>query len=820
MPAWRVHNMTIYTSPFFEPYTVDDVESSNSFPSSPHGGNQEVSDTVIAPVMTTDAQTLEEQFAEIKMMLEQLKKENEEKSKQIADLTKKLGKRPESSKHSSESDESPEKSDVGENGKKRGSGASFTAKDVQDMISNAIKMQLGEPQGNHRYIKPYSKRIDYLCMSVGYQPPKFQQFDGKVNPKQHRDLLVKQFVRSLKGINFDWHTDLSAKSIDSWDQMEKEFLNRFYSTRRVDEAVIDYINRWHSLSLECKDRLLEVSAVEMCIQGMNLNLVYILQGIKPKTFHQELSTRAHDMEITIASQGGRLFSRSEAKPERKDFKKTDKSFKSSTKETMMVTTSNPVKISARPKSEKKETYSKDTWRTRPTLKELEKKKKKVIELPELKRPNEAGRTADPKYYRYHRVVSHPLEKCIALKEKIMQLAKDGKILLDLDDAAESNCIVIQAVAKNVVSDPSTPKKERVCMIQFETLEPVVVRIIEELASMTPLSNQIDENEGEWSLVTRQRRKKSTSNFLLGSKPHNRPLFVSYYIREQQVSRILVDGGSAVNIMSKATILELGISAGELTKSRLLIQDFNLGGQRSIGMIRVDLVMGELSSATLFQVIHAKTSYKLLLGRPWLHENGVVASTLHQCLKFYRNDEKKVNGDVKSFMMAETYFADAKFYYDYEAPNGVKLVTVERHESIVVKTNQPTSTQATERVVPTTPRSMPIFKYVPKSRQKEGEASFAECSQTEGSSSKMINDENLHTLKQNATILLSTKNHHRKSKPSLQRFVAASENEGEASTKGRFDPNAYKLLSKSGYDFENPIPMGKVIEAAPYGLNQT
>ena len=75
----------------------------------------------------------------------------------------------------------------------------------------------------------------------GYQPPKFNQFDGKGNPKQHiahfietgsnagteGDRLVKQFVRTLKGIAFDWYTDLELESIDSWQQMEQEFLNRF-----------------------------------------------------------------------------------------------------------------------------------------------------------------------------------------------------------------------------------------------------------------------------------------------------------------------------------------------------------------------------------------------------------------------------------------------------------------------------------------------------------------------------------------------------------------------------------------------------------------
>jgi len=43
-----------------------------------------------------------------------------------------------------------------------------------------------------------------------------------------------------------------------------------------DELVLDYINCWGALSLECKDRLFEASAMEMCTQGMVWDLLYAL----------------------------------------------------------------------------------------------------------------------------------------------------------------------------------------------------------------------------------------------------------------------------------------------------------------------------------------------------------------------------------------------------------------------------------------------------------------------------------------------------------------------------------------------------------------
>ena len=166
---------------------------------------------------------------------------------------------------------------------------------------------------------------------------------------------MKQFVCSLKRNAFDWYTGLEPKSIDSWEQLEREFLDRFYSTHRTvsmmeltntkqweNEPVVDYINRWHSLSLDCNDRLSKISAVEMCIQGIHWGLLYILQGIKPRTF-EELATRAHDMELSIASHGSTNPPILESKME---VMRNDRNAKSNLKEPMTINTAK-VKVPRR-----------------------------------------------------------------------------------------------------------------------------------------------------------------------------------------------------------------------------------------------------------------------------------------------------------------------------------------------------------------------------------------------------------------------------------------------------------------------------------------
>ncbi|KAL0420450.1 UNVERIFIED_CONTAM: hypothetical protein Slati_3067900 [Sesamum latifolium] len=279
---------------FGSPNHASEDNENKSPPSSPQSGFSHSFTINMAPVMMTNAATIEKQLASLTRAIEGLRKYVQEQDAQIARLIHKadnidasyiMGKQVEAhdeaeistKQHYAENDKSAKELQVSSDGL-------ISVDQLNEFIERTIRSKIeGSSKSSLTYSKLYTPRIYSLKMPMGYQ-----------HQRTYGDHLVKQFIRSLKGNAFDWYTDLEAGSIDGWEQLEQEFLNRFYSTRRTvsmvelinfrkwkEEPVIDYINRWRNLSLNCKDRLSEASAIEMCIQGMHWGLRYILQGILP-----------------------------------------------------------------------------------------------------------------------------------------------------------------------------------------------------------------------------------------------------------------------------------------------------------------------------------------------------------------------------------------------------------------------------------------------------------------------------------------------------------------------------------------------------------
>ncbi|KAH0756363.1 hypothetical protein KY290_026633 [Solanum tuberosum] len=287
------------------------------------------------------------------------------------------------------------------------------------------------------------------------------------------------------------------------------------------------------------------------------------------------------------------------------------------------------------------------------------------------------------------------------------------------------------------------------------------------------------------------------DLLFGDTFHNHPLFMVGFAREKRVNRILVDGGSGINILPICTMKELGISTANLTDSRLMIQGFNQGGQRSIGTVKIDLTIGELQSSVWLHVIDAKTSYNILLSRPWVHENKVIPSTYHQCLKYYENGvAKRIIADDNPFNEAEAHFADAKFYLkkysikvdaiasgDVGLLNNMAKVAVDKAKV----TNKEASKLGNPNKMPnvigafSSKKVTPILRYVPKAKEDKG-----------------------HSLKlrENALEGLTLP---------VRRIDTSSLYEAlpMKRTKEGFDPNSYRLLAKAGFDPNEPSKLGKL-----------
>ncbi|KAL2542684.1 Uncharacterized protein Adt_03662 [Abeliophyllum distichum] len=67
---------------------------------------------------------------------------------------------------------------------------------------------------------------------------------------------------------------------------------------------------------------------------------------------------------------------------------------------------------------------------------------KIIELPEPKRPEEAGQVDHPKYCRFHQIISHPVQRCFVLKDLIVRLDKENKIKLKIGENLIVSCLMV------------------------------------------------------------------------------------------------------------------------------------------------------------------------------------------------------------------------------------------------------------------------------------------------------------------------------------------------------------------------------------------
>nr|AAM08865.1 Putative retroelement [Oryza sativa Japonica Group] len=123
--------------------------------------------------------------------------------------------------------------------------------------------------------------------------------------------------------------------------------------------------------------------------------------------------------------------------------------------------------------------------------------------------------------------------------------------------------------------------------------------------------------------------------------HLKSLYINGYVNGKPMSKMMVDGGAAVNLMPYATFRKLGGNSEDLIKTNMVLKDFGGNPSENKGVLNVELTVDSKTVPTTFFVIDRKGSYSLLLGRDWIHANCCIPSTMHQSLIQWQGDKIEI-----------------------------------------------------------------------------------------------------------------------------------------------------------------------------------
>ena len=112
------------------------------------------------------------------------------------------------------------------------------------------------------------------------------------------------------------------------------------------------------------------------------------------------------------------------------------------------------------------------------------------------------------------------------------------------------------------------------------------------------------------------------------QPHNDALVVTLRIGGYDVKRVMIDQGSAIEIMYPDLYKGLGLKPENLTTYSSPLVSFEGKMVVPKGQIRLPVQAGTDVVEVDFIVVDTFSPYTAIMGRPWLHSLGAVSSTLY------------------------------------------------------------------------------------------------------------------------------------------------------------------------------------------------
>lgn len=252
--------------------------------------------------------------------------------------------------------------------------------------------------------------------------------------------------------------------------------------------------------------------------------------------------------------------------------------------------------------------------------------------PDRMNPATANKRDRSKYCEFHRDYGHETDQCGHLKREIELLIQRGNLSQYVrgKDASAQQAEAPTAAPRQ--ADPGAPKN-------------IIYIITGGLAaggSTVAGQKSYARQHAEEDLP--RKRKASLNNMITFSDqdlegihtPHDDALVITADVNNHTITRMMVDSGSAVDVLFYSAFEKMGISAKEL---RPVSELFGFTGNpvKPEGVIVLPMTVGDPPTKRTIQVsfivIQAQSAHNAILGRPSLLLLQAVPSTFHLMLKF-------------------------------------------------------------------------------------------------------------------------------------------------------------------------------------------
>ena len=105
------------------------------------------------------------------------------------------------------------------------------------------------------------------------------------------------------------------------------------------------------------------------------------------------------------------------------------------------------------------------------------------------------------------------------------------------------------------------------------------------------------------------------------------------INSFDVHRVLVDPGSAVDLLHLPAFKQMRVPLDHLSSASRVLLGFNEATTLTVGDIAFPVKASPITQQVLFLVVEDLGPYNAILGRAWLHAMKAVPSTYHQTISY-------------------------------------------------------------------------------------------------------------------------------------------------------------------------------------------